>query len=482
MLCSDRPGGRSQFSGPPPWLPRCQDALGALVTDDADVRARYAEDAWPLGIKRRRAGLRSTMPAAVAYPRCTADVSRILSFAHAHAIPVAPWGAGSSVTGAPLAGPQTLTMDLRGLNRVLEVNEADAHVRVEAGVLGGTLEDHLAARNLSTWFSPQSLHRSTVGGWVATRATGQFSSRFGGIEDAVAALSVVLADGTVARLGSPPRGALGPHLPSLFIGSEGALGVITEVVLRLHPRTPLAGIGAYELDVIESGLGVLREIMQAGLRPAVLRLYDAEETRHLGIAGRSAGTTLLTAFTGHPRVAAAESAAVTEILDRAGARELGPRPTEAWLERRYDFSAVERLLDEPGGYAETIEVAATWSKMPRVYHDMTSALSGAADKVLGHFSHAYTDGISLYLILLGQAADDDQAVAALEAVWAAAMEVALRSGAVISHHHGVGKARLPYLGAQLGSGEQVLHALKKALDPCCLLHPGSLVPEAPDPV
>ena len=471
MLCSDRPH----------WLARSLDAFGPLITADSDLRARYSADAWPLGIKRRRAGLGGVAPAAVAYPRCTADVSRILAFAHDQRIPVTPWGAGSSVTGAPLPGPDALVMDLRGLNRILSIDETDGHVRAEAGLLGSTLEDHLAARNWSTWFSPQSLQRSTVGGWVATRATGQFSSRFGGIDDAVAAMTVVLADGTVASLGSPPRGALGPDLLSLFIGSEGALGVITEIVLRLHPRTPLYGIEAYQLDGVDRGLSALREVMQSGLRPAVLRLYDANEARHLGIAGPSADAVLLTAFAGHEEVAAAESAAVGAILGRAGAHELGPGPTETWLQRRYDFSAVERLLDTAGGYAETIEVAATWSKMPRVYRDMTSALSGVADKVLGHFSHAYTDGISLYLILLGQSADDERAVAALEAVWAAAKDTALQSGAVISHHHGIGKARLPYLATQLGTGEHVLRALKRALDPRCLLHPGSLIPAATNP-
>jgi len=458
------------------WLSDAREALGGLIDDREDVREAYRVDAWPLAVKRARNGSPGPAPVAVALPRSTADVARVLAWAAHRGVAVVPWGGGSSVTGAPLPTGDALVMDMRGLSRVREIDSSGGRATVEAGVTGGELERILAEQGMTTWFSPQSLHRSTVGGWVATRATGQFSSRWGGIEDAVAALTVVLADGTIARVGTPPRGSVGPDLKSLFIGSEGAFGVITEVVLRIHPLTAFSGLEALGLPSVEAGLTGLREVMQAGLRPVLLRLYDSDEARHLFVPQPPPEAVVLVGFAGVPAVAEAERQATSEILAGLGARSLGSEAAEAWLASRYDFSRVERLLDEPGGYAETIEIANGWTEILQTYTAMKLALKPLADEVLAHFSHTYTDGTSLYLILLGRATDDSEAVRHLEAIWEVAMRTALTAGAVISHHHGVGRARAPFLADQLGEGAAVLAKFKRALDPGYVLHPGSLVP------
>ena len=181
--------------------------LAGLVS--RDVEPGYGHDAWPLALKRLAAGRPAATPAGVARPRTTDEVAAIVRWAAAQGLSVVPRGAGSSVTGAAIPADGALVLDLRRLDRILKLDEVNGQVTVEAGVLGGDLEARLAESGWTTWFSPQSLHRSTVGGWVATGASGQFSSRFGGIEDIVAALTVVLADGRVVRLGTPPRGAVG---------------------------------------------------------------------------------------------------------------------------------------------------------------------------------------------------------------------------------------------------------------------------------
>jgi alkyldihydroxyacetonephosphate synthase len=460
------------------WVDACRHELGGLIDDRLDFRVLHAVDAWPLAVKRLQAGIDLRVPQAIARPVSTDDVVRILVWASQQGVPVVPWGGGSSVTGAPLARTDALVLDLCGLDRIIDLDLENGSVRVGAGVMGGNLEDALARHGLTSWFSPQSLHRSTVGGWVATRATGHFSSRWGGIEDAVLELVVVLADGSVLRLGTPPRGSVGPDLKELFIGSEGALGVVVEIVLKTYPRTEIRDLEALALPDVNTGVGALRELMQAGLRPPLLRLYDADEASHLAIQGLPPNAVLLVGFTGAAIVADAERVASLEILGKFGARSLGPGPAEAWLANRYDFSRVERLLAEPGGYAETIEIAAGWRGIMPAYLALKAALAPMADEVLGHFSHSYVNGISLYLIVLGRALDDTEAVRRLELVWSTTMEIALAHGAVISHHHGVGQARSAYLGAQLGKGAALLTALKHALDPHGILHPGSLVPES----
>jgi alkyldihydroxyacetonephosphate synthase len=163
------------------------------------------------------------------------------------------------------------------------------------------------------------------------------------------------------------------------------------------------------------------------------------------------------------------------LLSEAGAEDLGPATAEAWFKNRYDFSRLEAFLDKPGGFAETIEVAFAWREAHGSYLTLKEALRPYADEVVGHFSHAYSDGISCYLITTGELGTDQAALDRLEQIWSVAMETALGCGAVISHHHGVGTARLPYLPRQLGTAYDLLVTLKHAIDPGQLCHPGSLV-------
>jgi alkyldihydroxyacetonephosphate synthase len=458
------------------WIERARADLGPFVEVVSPAPPDYGVDAWPLTLKRRRAGLVASSPAAVVRPRGTTEVAQILTWAFSSGVPVVPRGGGSSVTGSSLAADGALLLDMRASDQILSLDRLSGLVRVEAGIIGSELESRLAKDDSTTWFSPQSLGRSTVGGWIATRASGQFSSRWGNIEDMVVALTVVLPDGVVVDLGTPPRGSVGPDLKQLFMGSEGAFGVITEAVLRIHPITPFIGASAFALPDIESGLGLLRGIMQAGLRPALLRLYDSDEARHLEVSQPPPEAVLFVAFAGQSEVASAEQQVATRMLKEVGARDLGSSPVETWLSSRFDFSKVQGLLEETGGYAETIEVASNWRDAASTYRKLKSALTPLAEEVLAHFSHTYVDGTSLYLILLGHTRDDVEAVRCLENIWEVAMQTALDCGAVISHHHGIGRARAQFLGAQLAGGVQLLAALKRAIDPAFVLHPGSLVP------
>jgi alkyldihydroxyacetonephosphate synthase len=359
------------------------------------------------------------------------------------------------------------------MHHLLALDETNLLVKVEAGKRGDELEAELNAQGYTLNHSPQSLHRSTVGGWIATCATGQFSSRWGGIEELVVALTVVLSSGEIVETKLAPRAAIGPDLKHLFIGSEGTLGVITEATLKIFPLTERRIFEAVAFNNIEAGLTAMRKIMRAGLHPFLVRFYDEDESRH-AMAGFSAGCVMFLGFEGIATVAQVEHDAGMAICRAEGGQTLGADHVLAWMERRFDFSSVENLLDRPGGFAETIETAHLWTHILPTYRALKEALLPLATEVLGHFSHVYPQGTSLYMILLGEAADAAAAEQRLEQIWEHSMRICLEQGAAISHHHGVGLARLPYIRQELATGTLVLERLKQALDPTGIMNPGKL--------
>jgi len=454
---------------------RLRAALGdaAVSTADTDLDAR-SHDTWPVATVWAKLGRHPHRPDVVVRARGVDDVVTTLRIAAESGVPVTTWGLGSSVTGQPLPVAGGVVLDLSGHVSTPDLDEVDRTVRVASGVRGGDLEAWLRERGYTLNHSPQSLHRSTVGGWIATRATGQFSSRYGGIEDLVVGYQVVLADGTIADLGQRPRAAMGPDLKELFIGSEGTLGVVTEVTLKVYALAEHRIVEAFALPDVPAGLDAMRAITQSGLRPFLVRFYDRDEAAHAVPDSPVASPVLFLGHEGLTDVATAEHAAATAVVEAVGGTSMGAPPVTAWLDRRYDFSTIERRLAEPGGYAETVEVANLWSRLGPMYTDLKEQLAPLADEVLGHFSHVYEQGSSLYMILLGRAPDDAAALARLEEIWERAMKVVVAHDGEVSHHHGGGLARQPWVRQSLGNGYPVLRRLKDGLDPGHLLNPGKL--------
>jgi alkyldihydroxyacetonephosphate synthase len=445
-----------------------------LVSVAAHEKVAHAYDWWPLGIAWRRRGEMPFAPDAVVHATCEDEIAAVLEWANARSIPVTAWGLGSSVVGGPVPARGGLVLDTSRMNRIGALDEESMHVTVEPGVNGGALEAHLRARSLTLQHSPQSLHRSSVGGWLATRASGQFSSRYGNIEDLCAGFRAVLADGTRVAVGGSPRMAVGPDLRHLLIGSEGCLGIVTQATLRVFPLPQARRLETLAFPDVASGISAMRAIMLAGLRPFLLRFYDAAEAAHAMKSEPVSTPVMFLGTEGLEAVATAEIEAAVTLCRERGAEPLGPSGAEAWLERRYDFSTIERVLSQPSGVAETIEIANTWRGIGATYAALTTELAPLADEVLGHFSHAYTDGVSLYVILLGDAGNPQAAEARLRQIWDVSMRVALDTGAALSHHHGTGMARADFVREALGSAWPLYDRLKTALDANGILNPGKL--------
>ena len=424
-------------------------------------------DLWPLGLMRARAG-EARPEVEVVRPASFDEVREVLRSGRR----IVPLGGGSGVCGAAQPGPADLVLDLRNLDR-LEIDEANLLVRAQAGANGMDLERRLNERGLTLGHFPSSLPVATVGGLVSTRSSGQESTRYGSVEDMLLGLTVALPDGALAEAREVPRSAVGPALHQLFCGAEGGLGVVLEAVFRVH-RLPEAVVGrGWRLADVDAGLDCCREVLQRGLQPLVVRLYDPEDSL---LQGETDGCLLVTAAAGPRALAEAEAAVLASVVEAAGGEALGVQPWERWLKHRFDLSAerLRDLLEPPGSYVDTIEVAATWTALPGLYRTVKDHLSAVAQLALCHFSHPSAQGACAYFTFAGSAADEAAAEATYREAWRGTMEATLAQGATISHHHGVGRVRAPWVRDELKGWLPVWEAVRGALDPAGRMNPGAM--------
>lgn len=492
------------------------------VSVSVPERVACARDLWQrhlVTLQHESAVDPKRLPAAVVSPETAEEVAELVTLARREGLPLVPFGAGSGVCGGIECDPRTIVVDTKRMS-AFRVLEAGPRLAVGPGALGVTLEDELARRGVTIGHFPSSILCSTVGGWVAARGAGQCSGRYGKIEDMVTGAECVLGTGEIVRF---RRRAPGLDLVPLLVGSEGAFGVLTELELRLHPAPAARAFAAFSLPDMTRGMAALRRIYQAGLRPAVARLYDpldslllknsSSETRETplleGGFGRfrsallravlrapsllEAGlelaertlveqTKLVFVFEGEREDVTADAEAATSLALAEGGQSLGEGPARAWFERRYAVSYKQSRVFRAGVWSDTMEVAAPWSKLEGVFHSVRRALSRHA-LVMAHLSHAYPDGCSIYFTFVGRSRGPHPE-AEHAAVWRDALSATLDAGGVVSHHHGTGRLRKASLARELGPGGLEAHgALKRAWDPSGVLCPGSAFepePHAPE--
>lgn len=476
--------GPPSYGGPPrklsPAVIAELTAIANVVQFDEHSLAERTRDWWPGTMLAHSAGRPMTPNAASVAVSRVEQVQQILRLAGTHRLPVTVAAGRSNVVGAALPVQGGIVLDVTGLNRILSFNSTDLTVETEPGVFGDVLESHIQqAWGVTTGHWPSSFAISTVGGWIACRGAGQLSTRYGKIEDIVSEIDVVLASGELVTLGGTHRAAVGPDLRELVLGSEGTLGVITRAVLRTHHVPTYAASAAFTFESFSDGLRACQAIMQSGVTPAVMRLYDAAETvRHFEL---SEGHLLLLADEGHPRLVDTTLEISREAAAPFGTEAPSAELFEAWLDTRYNINAVAVQDDHRSVTADTLEIVGRWSALSSIYDDVLAAVGGVPGTgdgasgrgISAHLSHAYTDSASLYFTMYAVTAGDDRA-RWYRAAWDAAHAVILRHGAQLSHHHGVGLVRLPYLEQALGGANGMLRSVKRALDPLDLLNPGKL--------
>jgi alkyldihydroxyacetonephosphate synthase len=506
-------------------------ALPALRKSTSPVdKVAYARDLWPRHHLDVQAGrIAEHAPGAVVWPASTEEVAEVVRFCAGEGVPLVPFGAGSGVCGGILPDARTVVVDLKRMNRWRALDREAPSLDVEAGALGIRLEEELAGQGFTAGHFPSSILCSTVGGWLAARGAGQCSGLYGKIEDMVASIECVVGRGEVVRF---ERRTRGPDATPLVIGSEGVFGLVTSARLRLHPAPAARAFGAYSFASMEAGWTAMQEMFQRGLRPAVARLYDPFDsfmasmgakkrarrgerpaaapgapgspmkTHHMPGAGAAAlrgllrvpgivsslidalddrgivGSTLVLVFEGPANTGAADLASASAIASRHGARWLGEEPARHWLAKRYAVSYRQAPIFMAGAFGDTMEVAAPWSKLAGLYRDVRAAL-GKRVFVMAHLSHAYPDGCSIYFTFAGTGATPDAELDTYDAAWRSALDAAIAAGGTLSHHHGVGRSKAPKLGAELGAGVDVIHALRGVFDPAGVMNPGNLLPREP---
>ena len=472
-----------------------REALAAVVgaehvrTDDA-IRLRRSGGKSTPDLLLRRAGKADHAPDAVVLPADHDQVQRLLEVCSAERVAVVPFGGGTSVVGGvtPLRGDfsAVITLDLRRLDRLVSFDPVSLTAVLGAGVRGPRAEELLAAKGHTLGHLPQSHEYASIGGYAATRSSGQASSGYGRFEDMVVSLRVATPRGAM-ELGGVPASAAGPDLLQLFLGSEGTFGVITEVGLRVRELPERVLDEAWSFPDWVTGTSALRELAQSDTRPTMARVLDETETFvGAAMAGHEAipGCQAVLGFEGKSEEVETRAAVVREIMIAAGGTPHGPEPVAHWRENRFSSPYLRDTLLSAGILAETLETATHWTGLRSLYTAVQGALVDALEGdeggvvVMCHVSHTYPTGASLYFTVATAAGTDPWA--RWDRAKRAASDAIVAHGGTISHHHAVGTDHRPWMIDEVGPlGGDVLRAVKTALDPKGVLNPGKLIPVPP---
>jgi alkyldihydroxyacetonephosphate synthase len=483
-------------------------ALGeGAVLDDNMIRARHAGGQAYADLVRRRRGDASDAPDAVVLPSSADEIAQVLEICSTNRIAVVPWGGGTSVVGglSALRGDcdAVIALDLSRLDRLVSIDRMSLTATFEPGIRTPAAEAALAAHGLTLGHIPQSFERASLGGYVVTRSAGQASSGYGRIDDMLVGCRLVTPRGELV-LPAMPGSAAGPDLRRLVLGSEGTLGIVTEVTLRVRPKPAATRYEGWVAHTWEDGVRIMRRIAQEGPKPDIARLSDPEETRvSLALSGtaglkrralerwlrlhgiRGGGCLLIVGFEGTPRDVRHRRHEVRRILRAEHAVTLGTSAGNSWEHHRFAGPYLRDTLLDTGVLVETLETATTWSQLAGLYAGVGLALTdslrhnGKPPLIGCHISHIYPTGASLYFTVLAHA-DSGHEIDQWSAAKHAANQAIVAAGGTASHHHAVGTAHREIVATDLGGTSEVgvaaLRALKAHLDPAGILNPGKLLP------
>lgn len=432
-------------------------------------------------------------PDAVVTPATEDEVLKVLQWCTAEKVAVVPFGGGTSVVGGvtPLDGGlrAVISLDLARFDAVEDVDPISGEATLGAGMSGPHAEIELAKHGLQLGHFPQSFPYATIGGFAATRSSGQNSAGYGRFDEMVRSMTVVTPQGIIEPGHAAPSSAAGPDMREIFLGSEGTFGIITRVRCNVHPIPEAKAYEAFVFPNFDAGVNAVRMVEQTGTGPTVIRLSDEVEsatnltsTDSIGTKEGAApkGCLCLTMYEGSPDHVESRHKETRELLLSLGGQSIGEAPVRKWEKGRFGSPVLRDSLLDVGALCETFETATDWSNVARLKKQVTAALtdeltkSGTMCLVLCHVSHVYANGCSLYFTVV--ATQNDQPRRQWEIAKVRVMKAIVDNGGTITHHHAIGTDHVSAMPHEIGAvGIQLMQAIKSTLDPAGILNPGKLV-------
>jgi alkyldihydroxyacetonephosphate synthase len=494
-------------------LAELRDAVGAenAVQDDLDrIVHTYGKSARDL--LRIRAGDIPRVPDAVVYPGDEAEVQLIVDRAVAADAVLIPYGGGSSFSGS-LHAPEdetrpVISVDLGRLNQVIDIDEDSGLARIQAGAQGPDLEEQLGARGWVLGHYPDSFTHSTVGGWVATRSSGMQSDKYGDISDIARGMRVVMP-GKVLQLRPLPSTSTGPSVREMVLGSEGRLGVITEVTVQVHRIPEARVILGYLFPSWEAGLAAMQEISTSDAHPSITRVSDAKETAFTFATRKKSSRISISSlvskglmkvlerrgwnldevclsfigYEGGKAHVSRQKKIVKDIVGKHGGILLGKGPGELYDQKKFDTPYIRDFLLDRGAIGDVSDTAAPWSRLLPMYRNVIAAAEkvyaqlGVAGWIMCHLSHSYHSGACLYFTFAFKH-DGVDPLGQYEPLKNAIQQAFVDSGGTLSHHHAVGTEHAAWLEQEISApGVHMIDGLFTAMDPGRNFNPGKIIPK-----
>ena len=456
-----------------------EDVVGVEnVSTSQSERMTYGVDYFWIGRMWADRGQMPPMPDWIVRPGCTEEVSKILKIANYYKIPVNIWGGGSGSQGGALPVTGGILLDMKRMDKLIELNVESGYVTCEAGMIFATLEDLVNEHGYSVMHLPSCMTCCTVGGALAHNGIGILSTKYGKMDDMCLSLEVVLPNGDIINTLPVPKHSSGPNLIPIFVGSEGTLGIMTKAKFKIVKQPEVRIHHAFLFSDIHIGYQACREIVQA-VKPSIVRLFDEAETVSIIkkiIGFEKKGSFLNLTLEGYKKIVDAELEIVLEIAKKYGAEDLGTEYGEKWFQNRITFFYPDHIMDLPQMFG-TLDTVATHAEIEKIYRAMKSAVEENFKqygvRFISHSSHWYDWGAMNYsrFIIDNPPQDPEEAMRVHNQIWNTGVRAALANGGVLNDHHGVGLKLSRLVREQYGPALQVLQALKEKLDPNGIMNP-----------
>ena len=454
-----------------------------VISDQSEIDCQTV-DVWWITRYRMFRGNDLPQPLAIVFPENKEQIVELVKFCNIRKIPIIPRGGGAGDSGGSLALKGGITVDTKKMDKILKINEKSLTVRVQPGILQKHLEEYLNKRGYTMNHFPASFHTSTLGGFVSTNGTGILSSKYGKLIDMVHQLEVVLPDGKIFRSLPVNHHSTGPDFSKLFIGAEGTLGIITEILCKIYPLPEKRTFLSFLLPNLKDGIEVGRKIMMSGLMPCIMRFYDERDTIHIlkyQYEMEGEGCFFMVGFDGLKEVVDVQTRLTHGIISEIRGKELGDKQAWVWWNNRLrSYYPPLDYICEPWMTAVT-DTVAPYEDIENVYWAMKSAVEDGFKEYgavfHAHFSHWYDWGTSIYPSFLVKDVPDDhhEAIRLNNDIISACVRAAIKNGGVVNEHHGIGMRLGRFMEEAYGKESfELIKKIKKALDPNNIINPGKL--------